>query len=61
MFKNLNEKKFMNDEDNLINKFNSKNPFMLQLKDKNNKKKNLNDINRNIDNNIQINMEENRK
>ena len=59
MFKNLNEKKFMNDEDNLINKFNLKNPFMLKLKDKNNKKKNLNDINKNIDNNIQIDEEEN--
>jgi hypothetical protein len=54
MFKNLNEKKFMNEEDNLINKFNLKNPFMLKLKDKNNKKKNLNDINKNIKKDIRF-------
>ena len=58
MFKNLNEKKHMNNEDNLINKFNVNNPFLLNLKDKKDKKQNSNEFNIYIDNNIKINQEE---
>ena len=60
MFKNLNDKKLMNNEDNLIiNKFNTNNPFTYNLKDKNDKKQNLKEFNMNIDNNNIIDQEEN--
>ena len=59
MFKNLNDKKLMNNEDNLINKFNTNNPFSNNPKNKNDKKQNSKEFNINIDNNIILNQEDN--
>ena len=61
MFKKLNDKKLMNNEDNLINKFNTNNPFSYNFKDKIDKKQNSKDFNIKIDNNIIINQEENKE
>ena len=61
MFNNLNDKKLMNNEDNLINKFNTNNPFSYNFKDKIDKKQNSKDFNIKIDNNIIINQEENKE
>ena len=61
MFKKLNDKKLMNNEDNLINKFNTNNPFSYNYKDKIDKKQNSKDFNIKIDNNIIINQEENKE
>ena len=49
MLKKLNDKKLMNNEDNLINKFNTNNPFSYNFKDKIDKKQNSKDFNIKID------------